>query len=338
MKRFTVLIVVLVALGVIVWGVGAIVMQTAATRWLDDRTADGWVARAGEINVSGFPMQFVTAFQSVDLADPVSGLGWSAPAFRLEQNVVRLDRISAIWPQAFNIATPIERFSVSGIGANGLAMAATLDVQPANRFALDALVADTGPVLITSNTGWQTEWEQGILRMARLDHSESTYGFTFLTTMLAPPEAWRNLLDPAALLPVFIDRAEVRSTVAFDAPWDMDAIEQARPQITQLVVEDFSAQWGDILISASGTLDVDAEGVPTGALSVRAENWRAMVDLAENAGLLPARLRPATEGMLAVLADMNGREENIDAALTFSEGRVFLGPLPIGPAPNLHLR
>jgi hypothetical protein len=338
MKRLLTAIVILAALGGIAWGVGAMVTQTAATRWLEDRANEGWVANAEEITVGGFPTQFVTEFQTLNLADPVEGIAWSTDGFRLEQDVHRLDRLRAIWPDAFTIASPTERITVEGLGIDGLAMGAMLDVQPTARLALDALDADTGPVLITSNAGWQTQWEQGSLRLSRLEDTISTYDLIFLTTMMAPPEAWRTRLDPAGLLPSEMDQAEARAQIAFDAPWDMDAIEQARPQITRLEVEEVSASWGDMLFRASGTLDVDADGLPEGEVAVRAENWRSMVDLAENAGLLATRLRPTTEGMLAVLAGMNGSEDNIDATLTFSGGRVFLGPLPIGPAPNLRLR
>ncbi len=338
MKRFVVLIVVLVALGGIAWSVGAMVTQTAATRWLDDRAAEGWVANAGDISVSGFPLQLVTEFQDIDLADPDTGLAWAAPSFRVQQDTLRLDRLRAEWPEAFTLASPTERLTISGLGIEGLAMGAMLDVQPANRFALDAVDADTGPVLIQSNAGWQTQWEQGSLRVARVDETVSTYDIEALTTSMIPPETWRDLLDPAGLLPQIMNGAEVRATTVFDAPWDMDAVEDARPQITQLAIEEISASWGDILFRASGTLDVTDGGVPEGELAVRAENWRTMVDLAENAGMLPARLRPATEGMLEVLAGMNGSAENIDATLSFSNGRVFIGPLPIGPAPNLRLR
>lgn len=338
MKRFVVLIVVLAALGGIAWGVGAMVAQTATTRWLDDRANEGWVANAADISVSGFPLQFVTEFQEVDLADPDSGLAWSAPSFRLVQDTLRLDRLRAEWPAAFTIASPTERLTISGLGTDGMSMAAMLDVQPTNRFALDALDADTGPMLLQSNAGWRTQWEQGRLSVARVDDTNSTYDIVALSTFMAPPEAWRDLLDPAGLLPPMMESAEVRATTVFDAPWDMDAVEDARPQITHLAIDEISASWGDMLFRASGTLDVSDGGVPEGELAVRAENWRAMVDLAENAGLLPARLRPATEGMLQVLAGMTGSEENIDATLSFSNGRVFIGPLPIGPAPNLRLR
>ncbi|GAB5449251.1 DUF2125 domain-containing protein [Gymnodinialimonas sp.] len=338
MKRLLIGIVAVAALGGIAWGVGAMISQTAATRWLEDRQADGWVAEASDIAVGGFPLQFVTELRDLELADPETGLAWSVASLEFRQDVLRLDRIEARWPAVQTIASPFERLTVSDLDVEGLHLLAALDVQPTNRFALDYAQADTGPLLVTSSEGWQTQWEQGSLILQRVENTETTYDIFALATQMAPPEAWRTRLDPAGVLPAIMDRAEVRATATFDAPWDMDAIEVARPQFTDLQIDELSLRWGDMLFRATGDLNVTAGGVPEGELSVRAENWRAMVDLASNAGMVPERLRGTAEAMLEVLAGLSGSAENIDATLSFSNGRVFLGPLPIGPAPSLRLR
>ncbi|MBY4895081.1 DUF2125 domain-containing protein [Rhodobacteraceae bacterium N5(2021)] len=338
MKRLLIWIFGVGALGGIAWGGGAMVSETAATRWLDDRQADGWVAEVSDISVSGFPLQFVTELQNLELADPETGLAWSVASLEFRQDVLRLDRIEARWPAVQVIASPYERLNVSELGAEGLHLQAALDVQPTNRFALDALHVDTGPLQVSSSDGWQTQWEQGSLILTRVADTETTYDIMALATAMTPPEAWRTRLDPAGVLPAIMERAEVQVTATFDAPWDMDAIEVARPQFTALQIDEVSMRWGDMLFRATGTLDVTAGGVPEGELAVRAENWRAMVDLASNAGVVPERLRGTAEAMLEVLAGLSGSEENIDATLSFSNGRVFIGPLPIGHAPSLRLR
>lgn len=338
MKRLLIGTAVVGALGAIAWGGGAMVSERAATRWLDDRQADGWVAEASDISVSGFPLQFVTELRDLELADPETGLAWSVASLEFRQDVLRLDRIEARWPAGQIIASPYERLTVSDVGMEGLHLNAALDVQPTNRFALDYAQADTGPLQVVSSAGWQTQWAQGSLILQRVEDTETTYDILALATAMAPPEAWRARLDPAGVLPAIMERAEVRATATFDAPWDMDAIEVARPQFTALQIDDVSMRWGDMLFRATGDLQVTAGGVPEGDLAVRAENWRAMVDLASNAGVVPDRLRGTAEAMLEVLAGLSGSEENIDATLSFSNGRVFLGPLPIGPAPSLRLR
>ncbi|MEJ6392403.1 DUF2125 domain-containing protein [Gymnodinialimonas sp. 2305UL16-5] len=333
MKRLLTLGIVLAVLCGVAWGVGAILTQTAAQRWLDARAAEGWVAHASDIGVGGFPLRFVTEFEGVELADPETGLAWSAPWFRFEQDALRLDRITAFWPDDQIISSPLERLTISG-----MTMQAELDVQPANRFALDGATWDMGPLSIQSTAGWQTALEQGSLIVRRQGDSVSTYEMTVSANAMTPPEAWRDRLDPAGVLPVVISLARADGVVTFDRPWDLDAIEQARPQITQIDLEEVRAEWGDMLFRASGTLEVTPTGVPEGELAVRAENWRAMLSLATNAGVVPERFEPTAEAMLNMLAGLSGQPENIDATLSFENGRIFLGPLPLGPAPNLRLR
>jgi hypothetical protein len=49
-------------------------------------------------------------------------------------------------------------------------------------------------------------------------------------------------------------------------------------------------------------------------------------------------MRGTAEGLLGVVAGLSGDPEVIDAELGFSNGRMFLGPLPLGRAPRLLLR
>lgn len=333
MKRLLISIVVVGALGGIAWGVAAMVAQTAASRWLDDRQADGWVANVSDVSVSGFPLSIVTEFAGLELADPETGLAWSSPGFRFEQDVYRLDRIAAYWSADQVIATPEERLNLSSAE-----MFANLDVQPTNNFALDAARGFVSELLITSTAGWDMALNEADLTIEAADGAENLYAVVLAASEMQAPEAIRRRLDPAGVLPERIERLTVDTLIAFDAPWDLAAIEVGRPQPTQLQIDDMTATWGDMLFRATGDLEVTPGGVPEGDLAVRAENWRAMVELASNAGVVPERLRGTAEAMLQVLAGMNGSAENIDATLSFSNGRMFIGPLPIGPAPSLRLR
>ncbi|MEX3016432.1 DUF2125 domain-containing protein [Gymnodinialimonas hymeniacidonis] len=333
MKRLLILIIVLAVLGGIAWAVAAMTMQTAATRWLDDRQVEGWVVNVADVSVEGFPLDFETEFTDIQLADPETGLAWSTPRFRLEQEVFRLDRLAAYFPEEQIIASPEERLTLTSS-----AMFANLDVQPTSNFALDGARGFLSQLEVTSSNGWTTALEEADLTVTRMDGEDRRYEVNLIAFELFPPEVIRNRLDPVGVLPERINQLSVNTRARFDQPWDMTALEDRRPQPTELEIESITATWGDMLFRATGTLDVTAGGIPEGELAVRAENWRAMLELAENAGVLPERIRPTAEAMLEVLAGMNGSAENIDATLNFSNGRVFIGPLPIGPAPSLRIR
>jgi hypothetical protein len=53
---------------------------------------------------------------------------------------------------------------------------------------------------------------------------------------------------------------------------------------------------------------------------------------------VPESLLGTLESGLTLMAQMSGNPETLDVPLTFRNGRILLGPIPIGPAPILRLR
>lgn len=333
MKRLIVLIVVLGGLGAGAWAIAAMGVETAAKRWLDDGRVEGWIVDASDVSIDGFPLVFATEFTALRLNDPETGLTWSTPRFRLEQDVYRLDRITAIFPETQLFETPVEELTLTASQ-----LSAVLDVRPTANFALDAAEGVLRDLTLLSSLGWELTLGEAGLSVSQTADDPNLYAISGSAARLAPPEAFRTLLDPDNALPAEIETLTVAANTLFDAPWDRTALETARPQPLRIDIEDATLVWGDMLLRASGTLDVTPGGVPEGELDIRAENWRLMMDLTRNSGLLPERFVPTAEAMLQVLAEMNGAPEHIDATLTFSNGRVLLGPLPIGPAPSLRIR
>lgn len=315
------------------WVLGAWGHERVVRGWFEARAAEGWVANYSEVSVSGFPWRFDTRISALDLADPETGWVWTAPQMRFTQDAIRPDRLRATWPDMQTLASPFERLEITSA-----TMTSDLDVQPAGNFALDASETILRDVEITSSAGWSLSLPEGALSARRVAGEDAVYDLAFSARDIRLPVSLAGRLDPGDVLPERVERLASTARVAFDAPWDLAAIEVARPQPTRIELEEAAAQWGDLLLRATGTLDVDAAGRPVGELAIRAENWREIVVLADNAGVLPTGLRGTAEAFLGLLAAASGRPEDIDAALRFADGRVYLGPIPLGPAPVLRLR
>jgi len=148
----------------------------------------------------------------------------------------------------------------------------------------------------------------------------------------------RGSLRIAPDWPVSFDSLSLQLDIRFDRPWDLAAIEGARPQPREITLELAEAAWGPLLLRATGQASVDAAGLPTGEISFQARNWRDILSLAETAGFLPSQLRPQVEGALQILAGTSGNPDTIDVTLKLSNGMVMLGFLPLAPAPRLLLR
>ena len=97
------------------------------------------------------------------------------------------------------------------------------------------------------------------------------------------------------------------------------------------------AQWGDMRFQSAGALEVDEKGRLSGELVVRAENWPAILDMAERMSLLPPSGRSTLEKILELFSTGSGSEAKIDTIFRFLDGQMWAGPLPLGRAPRLVL-
>jgi hypothetical protein len=214
-------------------------------------------------------------------------------------------------------------------------MTSDLELRPGEAYALERSETALSDVRVDSGAGWTSHLSSGQLTMVRLGDAE--YDVMFEARDLDPSAPVRGLLDPLGQLPDRIGSLRYAARMSYDRPWNITALEGQPPLVTRIDLTEADAVWGPLRFASAGTLDIGANGVPEGALSVRAENWRAMLDVAVNAGTLPVRMRGTVEGLLGIVAGLSGDPETIDAELRFEDGQAYLGPLPIGPAPQLFI-
>ena len=315
------------------WFVVARSVETGLRGWLAEREAAGWVAETAAIRTTGFPLRFRTELRDVTLADPTTGVAWDAPRFAFEAQAFAPNRITAVWPPEQTLASPYERIRVASER-----FTARIGFVPGTRLELQEVAADLADVALYSTLGWETRIAVGHLSAHLLDAPGNAYDIRFEATGLTPTAGLRRTLDPARLLPDRVEGVTAEARVVFDAPWDRFAVESARPQVTSLALHDLRAQWGGIEVRAAGDLAVDAAGVPEGRITVKVTNWRDLLRVARNAGLLPEPLMPTIERAFEILAGLSGPPETLDAPLTFANGNVSFGPVPLGRAPRLVIR
>ena len=325
------LFVVLVWMGY--WAIAAIALDRALTGWLAAREAEGWVANYTNVEVGGFPTTFEARLTDLELADPRTGVAWQAPEFRFDAASARPTSITAYWPPVQSVASPFERIAVSSDTMSG-----RVSFAPNTALALQSSDIELANVELASTAGWTSQLSAGRLTTEQSDAGDDAHDIVFEATALRLAEPVKAALDPANVLPEEVELMRLVATADFDAPWDRFAIERARPQITALDLEDLRATWGNLDLRAAGQLSVDSEGIPDGRITIKATNWREMLDIAEATGVIPVQLLPTLERALELLASLSGPPETLDAPLSFQGGFVSFGPIPLGPAPRLVIR
>ncbi|WP_147125857.1 DUF2125 domain-containing protein [Shimia ponticola] len=327
------LVAAIVALWSLYWVVVSQSIERSAAAWFADRTAEGWVAEYDALNTRGFPYSFDTKVETLTLADPATGVVWAAPTFEVLAKSYQPNHIVAVFPPSQTLASPAEKLTISADD-----MQASVSFRAGTSLPLQQTTATLKQAKVSSDKGWETTLDQGLFAINRTDASDAEYEVTFTATNLRPNDALRLGVDPSGRIPDTFQTFTLDAVVSFDKPWDRFAVERARPQPTKIDLKDFDAQWGQLELRAVGTLDIDAQGTPEGRITIKATNWREIVTLGEAMGLLPETIIPTVNRVLEVMAGLSGPPHTIDTPLTFANGRVSLGPLPLGPAPKLQLR
>lgn len=333
MKRLLFVIVLAAAGWAGYWFWGSAAATRAFTQWFDARRAEGWVADYSDLNTRGFPSRFDTTITDLELADPDTGVAYSAPFVQFFALSYKPEHLIAVWPNDQTIASPYGNAAITSSDMRASLVVdrnAALALNRANFVATElAARMDDGSVLSTSGL---------IMAIERTAASTQTYHFGIETRDVILPRPQGFALRAGDLLPDALDHARGDITVSFDKPWDLSAVQVARPQPTQIDVELIEARWGKLELRLAGTLDVDASGRANGRITIKAQNWRDILALSAAAGLIPPQLMRTIEQGLSLLAGLSGNRNTLDLPLDFDQGHMKLGPIPLGPAPLLKLR
>lgn len=332
MRKILIAVVLACALWSAWWWAASATLQGGITAWFDARAGEGWQAEFGDLSGGGFPFELQANLTDIALADPDAGLAIqtntlavTAPAYWPGDVTLMLDEGPVL------LASPLGR---STLRMQGGTMA--LNLHPGTALELETLGWTSGPWRIEDTVG--TQIQADTLRLTMTQMSEATYGFEARANGFAPGAATRANLRLPDNFPRAFDSLTLQATVRFDRPWDRRALSTARPQPRQIKLHLAEAKWGDLNLNFAADLTVDSAGTPDGHVSIQAENWRTMLDLAHASGTLPEALRGQADNILQLLAGASGNPDTLDVDLTLKDGAIFLGFLPIGPAPRLILR
>lgn len=315
------------------WFIAGYGLRNAITGWFDKQQELGWQADFSDVATAGYPTHHTTRLNNPALADPVNGTAWSADWIEFQS--------PAIWPgrQVLRFADTPQRLSyfdqTATIQAD--ALTAELQLQPGVALVLEKMALTAGPWSVTGDAQALAGGDTFGLTMAQTETPE-TYAITAEMDGFTPGQDLRKLMRSANTLPQSFDALELDMLATFDKPWDRSALEQSRPQPVVIDLRLAEVKWGELRLFATGTLDVDAQGIPTGEIAVKAENWRDMIAMANAAGALPDQAVNPVTTALNFLAGLGGNPNALDLQLNFRDGFVALGPIPLGPAPRLILR
>ncbi|MEP2027523.1 MAG: DUF2125 domain-containing protein [Paracoccaceae bacterium] len=331
------LIVKICVLGSLAWSIywlaAAFGLRGGVSAWFDAQRSTGWQADYATLETAGYPLRHETRLRQPALADPATGVAWQADSLSFVS--------PAWWPGNVTVAFPETQQRVSYFDQN-LALTtrdtfADLHLKPGAQLEVEVMSLHSGPWEVSTDAGSLAGAEDLIIS-ARQTNNPAQYKIDVSADQFRPGDLPRLAMRLPQSWPVQFETLALDMTVTFDGPWDRSALEKARPQPREINLKLAEIAWGELRLFAAGQVIVDEFGIPTGKVDIKADNWRDMLELAENSGTLAPSVRRASEQTLSLLAGLSGNPEALDLALTLRDGLVTLGPIPIGPAPRLFLR
>ena len=327
-------LVLILALGWSVWwGWAAWQARAGLEGWLEERRAAGWQAEWDEIRLRGFPSRLDRTISGLTLADTAGGWVWSAPFFQILGLIYQPDHLILVWPDEMAVQTTRQHIALTGEDLKG-----SITFRPGPAREVDHATLVFKGLALASDEGWKSSTAELRLAMrpaGAAGENRQEIGLELIG--LKPGGELVTLLAQAGVVPTEVDRLKADLVVLFDRPWDRQAIEEDRPQPREIDIRDISAKWGKLELRMAGDVTIDAAGALSGEVMIKSTNWREMLDLAQETGLMPEALREPLERALTLLSGLAGRADTLDIPLTFSGGRTRLGPVPLGPAPVLRL-
>ncbi|WP_298436299.1 DUF2125 domain-containing protein [uncultured Jannaschia sp.] len=301
------------------WIVGSQAVSRGAEAGIAAARDAGWRVEYEDLSVSGFPNRFDTTVDAPDILAP-SGWGVTAPFLQVFALSYRPNEVIAVAPGQLTVATPAGPVEVT---SDDLRASAT--VTPSTTPELERATVVAEGVTVTARAGGLA-LARGQLA-SRAVGSPLRHDVALSLSDLAPDRFALSLVDPEGRLPAAIESVELDGTVELDRPLAAGA----EPRLRALDLRRGDLRWGEVALDFAGRLDVDGGGLPSGVLTLEAEGWDVLLDLAVGAGLLPSDRLPLVAAVLGGMAE-DGR---IAVELTLREGAAFLGPIPLGPLPRL---
>jgi hypothetical protein len=307
------------------WGVSAWTAKGNIEAWFEAQRAVGWDASYSDLSVRGFPSRVDVTLTDVHLMDPDRGTGWNAPFFQILGLSYKPGHHILIWPNQQELVLPQGRVSIDSTGLRAsLIRSATGEILRANVEA-EALNID-GPDRAIAFTG---------LRAAAQTLPGTTTEALYRLGMTA--QAMAGAQGPLSRGTDKTDGLQIQAEVGFDRIWQIDALAGPRPQPRQIDLRLAEYRFEGLEMRLAGRLSVDPLGRATGETTLRAVNWREMLERARVNSHIPDGVATALESALSLAASLKGKPDTLDLSLAFEKGRMSLGQIPLGTGPLLAL-
>lgn len=299
------------------WVVGSRGAKAAAEGWLVEN------ARYEALTVAGFPNRFDLTVTGLEMGEPGGGPGWRTPFAQVFAMSWKPWHLIAALPGGQEFFLPEGVVRLDGTGMMG-----SLLLVPGGDLALSEAVVQGAELRAAPGFGVLTGAAKAVGSIRADDSRVNGYRLGLAVAGASLAADWAAGVG----LPGVVDEVFVDANLGLSAPIDRH-MGAARPVVQRLAVTAARVKWGALKLSAKGAFAADAAGFAAGEIVLRVENWRLLPPVLVGAGVIAEGFAPALTRGMEVMAEAGEDPAVLVLPLVAKDGRMSLGPLPLGPAP-----
>jgi hypothetical protein len=329
MRVVLVIVLVLAGLWGGYWFVGSRAMEQAASGWFAAQQGRPLLATQQGIAVAGFPNRFDLTVTEPSLTDTESGVSWTAPFAQVFMMTWKPWHVIATLPQEQIISLPGQDVVLTSTLVQG-----SVIVTPGTDLVLDRTAIAGDGLALRSTSGWEVSATSARFGTRQAPDRALAHEVGLELTTITPDAGFRMALAQRSNLPEQIELLRLDSVLGLSAPLDRHSA-NTRPRLTEITLREGLLLWGDLMLSAQGSLTPAPDGTPEGRIEIRIENWRELVPVLIASGLVTEESSQTVTRALELYAEQGNDPTVLTLPLSFQQGRMSLGPLPLGPAPQI---
>lgn len=314
----------------LVWAHLSDQVAAEATRWIEAQRAQGRQVSYSRMRQWGFPYRLSLTVENLNWQDPQSSAGWRIEAAEVNAHLQlwKFDHVifdlnggqRLAWQDGAAERQAIltsERFRASVVldgAGNWLRIAADL-----NKPAL---------------TGALEEWraDKLLLHARRAGNVPPSADLSLQADVLTLPASADGPLgrDIASLRLI----GNARGTAVGRTPEELLGTWRDSGGVVEF--ETIALQWGALRLSGDGTLTLDKQYRPLGAMAGQIRGADAGIDALVAAGKMKSDDAAAAKAALGMVAQRDDQgEQYLPLPLTAQEGRLFIGPVALFSLPSI---
>lgn len=331
MRRLIWLVLALMALYSGYWFVGARAVERGAQSALELARSDGRADAAG-VTLAGFPSRFDLTIDAPRLQTAEGTVAWSAPFAQIFALSYRPNEVILFAPPLQTLRIGKDEFRLTNDDMRASAAVRVGSDLPLDRATAVIIAPSLAPLMDADAKQALTARE---LRAAiRATGTDRDYELGVEVLDLDLPPAMIDAIGKDLGLSGRITRLHLDGRASLSAPIDRHVRWTALPRLTAFDLNDARLEWAGLSILAEGAVEITAAGQPEGQIMLRTHDWQQMLQLAARAGIVPPERLIMFSAIAGQMAAQTG-DGAVELPLSFRNGMMSLGPLPLGPAPYL---